>query len=145
LIDFRPTKANSESKMNLPNFWEFSKRSGAKNLQRAWKNNDIKPEFHSSGGHVITTHKSVFPFNFLLMHFPIRNQTQGLQKIFHDRLPRFATEKENLGWHTQYDTFSPDSTFVWNEGDLNLLVNDLQFEYLPEVLGRCNIFPPVDI
>ncbi len=141
LIDFRPTKLSHNLSYELPNHWEFSTRSGAKNIQRAWKNKSAKPDFHKSGGHALTTHNRLFPFNFLLMHFPIRNEVQAKRKIFRDRLPRFGAEKSNYGWHTQYDQFTPEDSFLWEVSKLNPIEPGLQKEYLPEILGRCNVFP----
>ena len=142
LLDFRPTSPIPEAETHLPNRWEFSTRGGAKYLQRAWKNNGVRPDFHKSGGHFLTTHQRMFPFNFLIMHFPIRNEMQAHRKIFRDRLPRFKTERANLGWHTQYDGYTKEDHFVWDESNLQCLELGLQSEYLPEILGRCNIFPP---
>lgn len=141
LIDFRPTKITEGQEIELPNRWEFSTRNGARNIQRAWKNTGVKPDFHKSGGHVLKTHTRLYPFNFLLMHFPIRNSAQGRKKIFRDRLPRFRTEKLNFGWHTQYDNFNHESEFLWENSNLHPLEPNLQAEYLPEILGRCNVFP----
>jgi hypothetical protein len=140
LIDFRPTKITEDLENELPDCWEFSSRNGARNIQRAWKNTGVKPDFHKSGGHVLKTHNRIFPFNFLLMHFPIRNSVQGRKKIFRDRLPRFRTEKLNFGWHTQYDEFNHGSEFLWENSKLHSLEPNLQVEFLPEILGRCNVF-----
>lgn len=48
----------------------------------------------------------VFPYNFLMHHYPIRSVDQGRRKIFSERLPRFRVDERLQGWHSHYDHLS---------------------------------------
>jgi hypothetical protein len=70
-----------------------------------------------SGGHdVLFAGRAVFPYNFLLKHFPIRSVEQGQRKIFQERLPRYAIEERLQGWHSHYDHISPADLIKSTEG-----------------------------
>jgi hypothetical protein len=45
----------------------------------------------------------VYPFKFLLRHYPIRSQAHGERKVLVDRAPRWSPEERALGWHRQYE------------------------------------------
>ncbi len=64
-------------------------------------------EIASSGGHeVVFAGRAVFPYNFLVKHFPIRSVEQGRRKIFQERLPRYSVDERLQGWHSHYDHLS---------------------------------------
>lgn len=63
----------------------------------------------SSGGHSVEFRdRKVFPYNFLLRHYPIRSVEQASRKVFRDRLPRFPINERLLGWHDHYDHLKPN-------------------------------------
>lgn len=139
LADSRPTMNHGLIEID---HWEFATRPGAKNLQRAWKNNGVRPEFKNSGGHVVSSHSKIFPINFLLNHLPLRSPEQARKKVFEDRISRFQKEKSERGWHTQYDSFVESDEFLWDKSELLSPENCKQREYLPEVFSRVGIeFP----
>jgi hypothetical protein len=62
-----------------------------------------------SGNHIVRfSGRSVFPYNFLCKHYPIRSLEQGRRKIFQERLPRFPVAERLKGWHDHYDHVSPN-------------------------------------
>jgi hypothetical protein len=57
-----------------------------------------------SGGHSVRfPGTKVFPYNFLIRHFPIRSVEQGQRKIFRERLSRYPVGERLEGWHSHYD------------------------------------------
>jgi hypothetical protein len=80
---------------------------------RAWKNSGACVGLPSTGGHTIRRPDlRIFPYNFLLKHYPIRSQRHGDRKVFRDRRPRWSPEERALGWHVQYDALDTTSTFI---------------------------------
>jgi hypothetical protein len=81
---------------------------------KAWKKREQRVDLASSGGHEVKfANRRVFPFRFLLRHYPIRNSRHGKKKVFVDRLPRFMEEERAMGWHVQYDEFQHNARFQW--------------------------------
>lgn len=111
LIEFRPEVGGDVT--GLPTRWEFATRSGARVLERAWRNRRQRVGIAESGGHALSVEKRVFPLNLVLRHYPLRSPEQARRKVFVDRLPRFTREKAEKGWHVQYDIYQPDSDFLW--------------------------------
>lgn len=63
-----------------------------------------RAELAWSGGHSVRfPGMTVFPYNFLIHHFPIRSVEQGRRKIFKERLPRYPVGERLEGWHSHYD------------------------------------------
>ena len=71
---------------------------------------DSKVELAWSGGHTVRfPERAVFPYNFLIRHYPIRSVEQGQRKVFAERLPRFRVNERLRGWHSHYDSLTPDT------------------------------------
>jgi hypothetical protein len=60
----------------------------------------------------------VFPYNFLLKHYPIRSQAHGEQKVLRERKPRWDAGERRRGWHFQYDHIRAGHRFIRPTGDL---------------------------
>ena len=106
VLNFRPTTADQAgpgqdirgvlSYFEPAEYWETPQI-------KAWKK-AAAVDLTTSGGHDAQfTGRLVCPVQFLLRHYPIRNQAQGERKIFEDRLPRFLDAERKAGWHVQYD------------------------------------------
>ena len=50
----------------------------------------------------------VFPFYFILHHYPIRSDAHGRRKVFQERKARFNASERGHDWHTQYDSVIED-------------------------------------
>jgi glycosyltransferase involved in cell wall biosynthesis len=63
--------------------------------------------------------RRVFPVPFILRHYSLRGETHGRQKVFRDRMPRFAPEERASNWHVQYDAlFDGTQKFLWDPAEL---------------------------
>jgi len=83
----------------------------------------------SGGGHIAKFTDSrifprVFPYEFVVRHYPIRSQQHGMQKVFQDRKPRWNPDERRPGrqWHAQYDHLREDHDFLRSASDPNLLL-----------------------
>lgn len=86
---------------------------------KAWKNLKKPIDLASSGGHDVRfENRKIFPYKFLLKHYPIRSQVHGEKKIFYDRKSRWSPEERNIGWHVHYDVYDRGCSFLTNASDL---------------------------
>lgn len=80
---------------------------------RCWKNGGAPVDLASSGGHEARfPGRAVFPFRFILRHYPIRSQAHGERKVFRERRERFADAERHRGWHVQYDGVREGDSFL---------------------------------
>jgi hypothetical protein len=90
----------------------------------------------SSGGHeAIFEGRRVFPFKFLMRHYPIRGQAHGERKIFRERIGRWDPAETARGWHIQYDGLTHGQSLLADPSGLRLF-DDTSFleEFLAERL-----------
>jgi hypothetical protein len=118
-------------------------RTGDLLLQiKAWKNAGRVDLVRSGGHEAAFPRRRVFPYNFLLKHYPIRSQTHGERKIFQDRAPRWDPLERARGWHVHYDGVVPNQSFLRDPAGL---IADHGAEtralYLPEVLTGAGLAP----
>ncbi len=124
-------------------WFEFPRRPGMFRQVKAWSGRKVR---HRSGGHdVVFRGRRVYPYKFLLKHYPIRSQEHGEQKVFAERKSRWSPEGLAHGWHTHYDHVRPGHVFVRDPTTLTPF-DDKQFyaAYLVERLTGIGIprLPP---
>ena len=87
----------------------------------------------------------VYPFKFLMKHYPIRSQSHGGQKVFVERASRWDAEERSLGWHRQYDDVKRGDRFTRAPGSLHEF-DDATFDqqFMIERLSGIGVFrePP---
>src|SRR5664280_2812100 len=90
----------------------------------------------SSGGHeAIFEGRRVFPFKFLMRHYPIRSQAHGERKVIRERMGRWDPVETARGWHIQYDGLTHGQSLLADPSGLRLF-DDTSFleEFLAERL-----------
>jgi glycosyltransferase involved in cell wall biosynthesis len=71
---------------------------------KCWKTGGKAVSLQPLGGHEASFEgRRIFPFQFLLRHYPIRGQRHGVKKVFGERKGRFLASERAKGWHVQYD------------------------------------------
>ena len=101
--------------------WDFGKRSSHFLQIKAWKNCGVPVVLSESGGHeVVFEGRRVYPYKFLLKHYPVRGQAHGEKKIFRERKARYSPAERALGWHTHYDGIKEGYCFLKNPAELRL-------------------------
>jgi len=102
---------------------------------KAWKPQPERLAMARNAGHEVKfTGRRVFPYKFLLRHYPIRSQEHGEQKILRDRQPRWSPDERAKGWHVHYDHYNEHTSFLWNAQDL-LRWSDIDQRYLLQRLS----------
>jgi glycosyltransferase involved in cell wall biosynthesis len=86
-------------------WFEFSDHAGHFHQRRAWKRlPGERVDLASTAGHDVQFEgRRVFPYRFLLKHYPIRSQAHGERKVLAERRPRWNAAERAFGWHAQYD------------------------------------------
>lgn len=122
-------------------FLHYRPRLGRMTKINAWKKTDARPHLAESGGHEVTFEgRRIFPFNFLIKHYPVRSQEHGERKIFSERQPHSIQEKKELNWHTHYYKFAEGDSFISKEQDLLHFDPDMfEEQYLIERLSGTGI------
>jgi hypothetical protein len=123
LFDFRPTDdrfvpgADPRRQLRL---YEPGGRHDILQI-KAWKRPAGGPfDLVEHGGHdVVFPGKRVFPVPFILRHYPIRSSEHGRRKVLGERLPRFAAEERQEGWHVQYDRYADGGEFLHDPAELH--------------------------
>jgi SAM-dependent methyltransferase len=123
VINFRPVQGEEPPDGDDPTqslvWWEFGRRGGHFVQVKAWRNFGQPVALAESGGHeAVFEGRRVAPWKFLLRHYPIRSASHGRRKVTVDRRPRWNASERRRGWHTQYDSFSDDATFLWDAAEL---------------------------
>ena len=102
-------------------YFEFSDRPGQFVEINACKNTGRRVSLTESGGHEMRFEgRRVYPFRFLLKHYPVRSQAHGERKIFRERKPRWDPHEKAGGWHSHYDHISEGHSFLGRPDDLEL-------------------------
>lgn len=113
--------------------FSFGKKAGSFVQVKGWKTTDQSLHLHESAGHGVRFNgQRIFPYKFLLKHYPIRSQEHGMRKVMQDRAPRWDPEARAKGWHTHYDHVESNHNFLQEASEL--LEFDITFyeEYLVE-------------
>jgi hypothetical protein len=88
--------------------FEFSDHPGHFHQRRAWKQCGERVALARSAGHDVEfPGRRVYPYKFLLKHYPLRSSAHGERKLL-DRRRRWNAEERSRGWHRQYDHVEAD-------------------------------------
>lgn len=144
VIDFRPIDERFRDGFDvetLIDHFEFGRRSGHFSQIKAWRQGRVPVELASSGGHeAVFPERRVFPYKFLLKHYPLRHQEQALRKVFKERRERFAPAERADGMHIQYDAWTVEDQFLWDkEGLIRFDDVETRREYLTELISGIGI------
>ncbi len=103
------------------NHYEFSNHSGHFIEINGWKKLGRAISLAESGGHEIRFNgRRVYPYRFLLKHYPVRSQAHGEKKIFLERKLRYDPELKARGWHYQYDYIHQGYYFLRSPAELSV-------------------------
>jgi exopolysaccharide biosynthesis predicted pyruvyltransferase EpsI len=121
----------------------FSKHPADRIRIQAWKATTARVVLSDSGGHSADFEgRKVFPYNFLLRHYPIRSQSHGERKVFCERLLRYNRAEKKKGWHNHYDKFGQGTCFLKNPRALIDCDANFAVDYLIERLSDVGSVQP---
>lgn len=145
VLNFRPVDDSYGDGSNLERhfrFYEFGLHPGYSVMVKAWKKSGERVVLAASGGHRAEFPSArVYPYKFLLRHYPIRTQHQGARKIFAERKPRWAAERKSTGWHRHYDHLRPGQSLLAHPSELLFLDESFGSDYLIERITGLGITP----
>ena len=122
VLNFRPVDnsfVEGSSFVNHFTHFEFGAKPGHFRQFKAWRNFGQPIDYARFGSHRIDfAGLRVYPYKFLLRHYPVRSQQHGERKIFDERQARFLPEARKRGWHTQYDSVERGQSFLTDPTEL---------------------------
>jgi len=123
-------------------FFEFGEHTAYFTQIKAWKKMGKRINLSKSGGHSVEfSSRKIYPYKFLIRHYPIRSQSHAERKIFHERKSRYDPVLKKQGWHNHYDIYVPGSNFLRHPDELLEFRSDFYANYLVERLSRIGITP----
>jgi len=125
--------------------YQFGNRPGYFRQIKAWKNLGVPVQLAEKGGHHVRFESMrVFPYKFLLRHYPLRSKAQAVAKI-RQRQQQASRAERAHGWHTIYDQYdtSDDALFAAlcaeNRQKTQVFSEDFYADYLIERLSGVGI------
>ena len=86
---------------------------------KAWAAPGAAVGLSIDGGHQVRfPGRRIFPYKFLLRHYPIRSQRHGERKVLRERQGRWNAAERMRGWHVHYDAYDASSSFLWDRSGL---------------------------
>jgi predicted nucleic acid-binding Zn-ribbon protein len=144
VCNFRPTDERFTPERSLErhiHHFEFSTDRADFIQAKAWRQSAKPVGLVDTAGHdAYFPERRVFPYKFLLKHYPLRSPSQARRKIFTERRPRFAPEEREAGWHYQYDAFDKKDSYVWNAAELiDFESSATRLDFLVELISGIGI------
>ena len=100
-------------------YYEWSPHPAHFRVQNGWKNLGRPVNLVQTGGHEVRFEgRRIYPFKFLLKHYPVRSQHHGERKILHERKPRRDPNEYAIGWNRHYDEIATGHQFVRSAAEL---------------------------
>ncbi|RKE74163.1 methyltransferase domain-containing protein [Pseudorhodoplanes sinuspersici] len=146
VINFRPIDDRFRDGFNVEtvlDHFQFGRRPPRGSQIKAWRQGKVPVELATSGGHeAVFPERRIFPYKFILKHYPLRNQAQALRKVFKERLARFSPAERAIGMHIHYDKWPADHQFFWNKNDLIQFDDiDTRREHVTELIAGIGSVP----
>ena len=140
VIDFRITNEDNPDIFMQDGYFSFGHRKAHFEQIKTWKKTNAI-DLKSTGGHKVRVpNPKVFPIKILNKHYPFRNKEQAEKKIFKDRVPRFAKESMQRGWHGQYKGVSKIEDFFYDPKNLILWDKETYNKYYLSLFFGIGIF-----
>lgn len=123
LLNFRPVDdafQKGEDVRDHLKLFEWAEQFNSLQI-KAWKNTGKPVDLTTHAGHsVLFPGRWIFPFKFVLRHYPVRSQRHGEEKVFRNRKKRFSDEEKEKGWHLQYDQVVEGHNFLHRPDSLHV-------------------------
>jgi glycosyltransferase involved in cell wall biosynthesis len=147
VLDFRPVDngfvPGTDYEAYFRNF-EFGATQDRLLQVKAWRSSSRRVALAESSGHeVVFAGRRVFPYKFLLKHYPIRSQAHGERKILVERRARWNPAERAKGWHVHYDNVAAGHVFVREPAGLIEFVDGrTERDYLVPLISGIGLVEP---
>jgi hypothetical protein len=116
VVEFRPTDDGFRRGADFEKYFQYFS-FGAQQADfvriNAWKNFGQLVSLASTGGHQIMFEgRRIYPYKFLIKHYPVRSQEHGARKVFRERRGRYLPAAKAKGWHFHYDRLQESHSFL---------------------------------
>jgi hypothetical protein len=122
VLNFRPIDDSFEDGADLEASFpwcEFPAHQSDFMQLKAWSAPGEAVGLALDGGHQVRfPARRIFPYKFLLRHYPIRSQRHGERKVLRERQSRWNPQERARGWHVHYDGYDHSSSFLWDRAGL---------------------------
>ena len=148
VLEFQPIDNDFQPGSDLVEYFQYFFFDDAKMdyyHTNTWKNLDIPINLSDTGGHTINfPGRKVFPYQFILKHYPIRSQAHGERKIHRERQSRYNPLEREKGWHVQYDRYKTGTSFLVDPDKLNKFDENFYNEFIfNQMVNHVRLaFPP---
>lgn len=86
--------------------------------------------------------RRLFPFNFIVCHYPVRSQAHGERKVLVERRPRWDPSELREGWHRHYNDVTETTRFNVDPSELDYFDHErLMVDKLGTVVARLGLEP----
>jgi hypothetical protein len=146
VLDFRPIDDGFVPGTDYATYFRHFEFGATPDLAlqvKAWRNTGQPVRLADSGGHEAGfAGRRIFPYKFLLKHYPIRSQAHGERKVFAERRGRWNPVEREKGWHVHYDDIGPGHQFVRPTRGLTEFVDgETEQRLLVPIISGIGIFP----
>jgi hypothetical protein len=150
VCEFRPVDLTHMPGMNVEQHmlhFEFSREPSHFTEVKAWRQGGERIDLSSTAGHEAQfANRKIFPYKFILKHYPLRTPEQARRKIFVERRPRYSPEERQFGWHHHYERYKTDERFIWDRTRFILFnETDVWRKHLLEIIAGIGIIREVSI
>jgi len=116
VVEFHPTDNGFGRDADFEKYFQYFS-FGAQQADfvrvNAWKNSGQLVSLAATGGHqIIFEGRSIYPYKFLIKHYPVRSQEHGARKVFLERRGRYLPAAKARGWHFHYDHLRESHRFL---------------------------------
>jgi hypothetical protein len=141
LLNFHPVDNNykpGSSPVKYFKYFLFNDFVGNQIQIKAWKRQTKPINLSKYGGHLVEFEgRKVFPYKFIMRHYPIRSQKHGERKVFSERKLRFNPLEKKREWHIQYNCFHEGTNFLKDPADLIKFQSSFYDEFMiKQILER---------
>jgi glycosyltransferase involved in cell wall biosynthesis len=121
-LDYRPIDDGFMAGTDFVTYFrhfEFGTTPDLRRLVKAWRNTGQHVDLAGTAGHEATfPDRRLFPYRFLLHHYPVRSQAHGERKVLRERQARWNAAERARGWHVHYDAIAAGHAFIRPAGEL---------------------------
>jgi glycosyltransferase involved in cell wall biosynthesis len=147
IAEFHPVDIGFQQGVDFEDYFKWFSFASHGTQIKTWKNTGQPVLLAASGGHNVWFEgRCIYPYKFLVKHYPIRSQEHGVRKVFRERRSRYHPAEKAIGWHSHYDNIHENYNFLKSTAALiRFDVNHFYGNYLIERLTGIPSLPQMAV